>query len=410
MVLTLDFSAKLGRFDQSFVVKLIKDFFLLLVLVGMVEMGARFALTLYDFYGKEREVTRLAAERLASDVRDVMVNSGGPVAARTLYPILQKNYQARGLEIAIEPSRVTVTSIREIYGFTPKGIKPVWPDGEHHAFTVQILADDFCLSCHTEASVGDSLGNVTIRNYLSENLDVWWEEVRLSGIMSLFKIILDTTLLFFLLKVRLEPVLSLRSVVARLAKGGSDISHRAPIKSADEFGELASDLNRFLDRLVHILEDLRSVLDRVAALNQRLETIHAQMTTGFDAIGEGLAAATKEVFLRKGRKPVLSRDWLDAIKNTRDLAHHALKGGPDEALLDQGLKGFFDQLEDAVRMAEQLFEGKDAAESALLGLSGDVRAFSHFMGEMANLEDKMQAIAETGQGLVGRLIAPESED
>ena len=406
----MDFSTKLGRFDQSFVVKLIKDFFLLLVLVGTVEMGVRFMVTLYDFYGAERETTRIAAERLASDVRKMMVNSGGPVAARTLYPILRKNYQARGLVIAIEPSDVTVTSIEEIYEFTPKGIPPVWPEGEHHAFKVEIEADEFCLSCHTQAKVGDALGSVTIRNYLSSNLDVWWREVRLSGIMSLFKIILDTTLLFFLLKVRLEPVLSLRSVVASLAKGGSDISHRAPIKSADEFGELASDLNRFLDRLVHILEDLRSVLGRVAALNHRLETVHSRMAAGFEAIGNGLAAATQEVFVRKDHEPVLSREWLDAIKSTRELAMHALKGAPDEAKLDRGLNSFFDQLEEAVDMASRLFDRKDAAESALLALSGNVRAFSGFMSEMAILEDKMQAIAQTGQGLVDRLIAPQNQN
>ncbi|MCH8861365.1 MAG: HAMP domain-containing protein [Proteobacteria bacterium] len=406
----MDFSEKLGRFDQSFVVKLIKDFFLLLVLVGTIEMGVRFALTLYDFYGAERETTRIAAERLASDVRKMMVNSGGPVAARTLYPILRKNYQARGLVIAIEPSEVTVTSIEDIYDFTPKGIPPDWPEGEHHAFTVTIEADEFCLSCHTQARVGDALGSVTIRSYLSSSLDGWWQELRLSGIMSLFKIILDTTLLFFLLRVRLEPVLSLRSVVSRLAKGGSDISHRAPIKSADEFGELASDLNRFLDRLALILEDLRSVLGRVAALNHRLEEVHIQMAAGFKAISDGLATAIQEAFRRKDREPVLSPEWLDAIKSTRGLALHALKGGPAEAGLGQDLEGFFDQLEQAVDMAGRLFERKDAAESALLELSGDVRAFSRFMGEMAILEDRMQAIAETGQGLVDRLIAPEGGD
>lgn len=406
----MDFSEKLGRFDQSFVVKLIKDFFLLLVLVGTIEMGVRFALTLYDFYGVERETTRIAAERLASDVRKMMVNSGGPVAARTLYPILRKNYQARGLVIAIEPSEVTVTSIEDIYDFTPRGIPPDWPEGEHHSFTVAIEADEFCLACHTQARVGDALGSVTIRSYLSSSLDGWWREVRLSGIMSLFKIILDTTLLFFLLRVRLEPVLSLRSVVASLAKGGSDISHRAPIKSADEFGELASDLNRFLDRLALILEDLRSVLGRVAALNHRLEDVHIQMAAGFKAISDGLATATQEAFRQKDREPVLSPEWLDAIKSARGMALHALKGGPAEARLGQDLEGFFDQLEQAVDMAGRLFERKDAAESALLELSGDVRAFSRFMGEMAILEDRMQAIAETGQGLVDRLIAPEGRD
>ncbi len=39
----------------------------------------------------------------------------------------------------------------------------------------------------------------------------------------------------------------------------------------------------------------------------------------------------------------------------------------------------------------------------------DVRAFGHFMGEMAILEEKMQAIAETGQSLVNRLMGADSK-
>ncbi len=48
--------------------------------------------------------------------------------------------------------------------------------------------------------------------------------------------------------------------------------------------------------------------------------------------------------------------------------------------------------------------------NSLVAIAGDVRAFSHFMGEMAILEEKMQAIAETGQSLVDRLIKREDKD
>ncbi len=129
----MDQNSKLGRFDQSFVVKMIRDFFLLLLLVSALELGIRFGIVLYEFYQEEPKVTRLAAERLASDVKDIMVNSGGPVAARTLYPILRDNHEARGLVIAVEPTAATVASIEGIFKFTPKGIPAAWPEGRHHA-------------------------------------------------------------------------------------------------------------------------------------------------------------------------------------------------------------------------------------------------------------------------------------
>ena len=315
----LDTTAKLGRFDQSFIVKMITDFFVLLLVVGILELGIRFFLVLYDFYGTQAEITQVAADRLAADIRKIMVNRGGPVAARTLYPILTENHNARGLEIAIAPSRKTIDSIKQRFDFTPRGIPSDWPQGRHHEVSIIIRAEQFCLSCHTKAKVGDPLGTITVRSYLSESLTLWWTEVRLSGVLGLFKIVVDTVLLFFLLRIRMEPLLTLRSVVSRLSRAGNDLSLRAPIKSTDEFGELASDLNQFLDRLNLILGDLGTVLEQVAALNKRLKTVQSQSRDGLQEISKGLAEATRSLFAAKRSEPLLSREWLETVKA---VTHH----------------------------------------------------------------------------------------
>ncbi len=398
--------AKLGRFDQSFVVKMIKDFFLLLLIVGFIEMGIRFAVVLYDFYEVETEKTRQAADRLASDVRGIMVNSGGPVAARTLYPILEDNHSARGFEIAIEPSAVTVSSIEDAFDYTPRGISANWSEGENHSYSIAVRAEEFCLSCHTQARAGDVLGTVTVRRYLSTNLEAWWKEVRLSGMMGLLKIVLDTTLLFFLLRARLEPVISLRTVVAGLAKGGSDLSFRAPVKSADEFGELASDLNRFLDRLTHILDDLRAVLARVAELNQRLETIHERMTGGFRDIGENLTSATREAFSALSQDSRLSSEWLTSVQAAVRETLAAVNNKNGRRALEQHLKVLCKLLTDGADEAGQFKQNYIKAGDPLITLTSDVRTFGQFMGELAILEEQMQAIAETGNRLLDRLIEP----
>jgi hypothetical protein len=49
-----------------------------------------------------------AADELAENVRSIMRNEGGPVAARTVYPILEQNWSDLGYCIAITPSPVTV--------------------------------------------------------------------------------------------------------------------------------------------------------------------------------------------------------------------------------------------------------------------------------------------------------------
>jgi len=82
---------------------------------------------------------------------------------------------------------------------------------------------------------------------------------------------------------------------------------------------------------------------------------------------------------------------------------------PDKKEIAAGVETLFSQLEEVVDEAQRLRSGIDATGQALVDISGDVRAFSQFMGEMAILEEKMQAIAETGQSLVERLIEADSK-
>ncbi len=45
-----------------------------------------------------------------------------------------------------------------------------------------------------------------------------------------------------------------------------------------------------------------------------------------------------------------------------------------------------------------------------MGLSANLRAFSHFIGEMAVLEEKMQAISASGRYLVVRLLKRDEDE
>ena len=70
-----------GRFEQSFMFHMIRDFFLLLLAVAAVELGIRYAALLYDFRTAEPQRVQRAAAQLAEDVKSIMLNAGGPTAA-----------------------------------------------------------------------------------------------------------------------------------------------------------------------------------------------------------------------------------------------------------------------------------------------------------------------------------------
>jgi methyl-accepting chemotaxis protein len=227
-------------------------------------MGVRYAAMTYEFKTTEKERINRAAQQLPDDVKAIMLNSGGPVAAQTVYPILDRNYQGLGLAIAVVPSPVTVDSIQQTFQF--------------------------------------------------------------------------------------KPLLSLRSTTAALAKGVMNLSPRATVKSTDEFGELAADLNHFLDRV---------------------KRIAAREMGSFEVIVQTL-------------------DELISAKLPNDKDAQSLKGKLEQ------LRASFMKVSDVVRDVTPAPVLVDKEASQYLALSQALR-------EMATLEGSMQRVAEAGRTLVKRL-------
>lgn len=391
-----------GRFDQSFAVHMIRDFFLLLLIVVVAELGARFLHAWWEFEHDELEEIQIVGERLAHDINLLMLNSGGPVAARTIYPILKRGHEKIGHLIAVEPSAATVLSIEDVFDFTPVGIPAAWPDnGKHHTFTVELLAEEFCTTCHLHVEVGETLGQVTVRSYFSTYLEDWWAEVRLTGLVGIGKIFLHTLILFFILRVRMEPLMSLRAAVGSLANAGSDLAIRAKVGSHDEFGELAEDLNQFLDRIGHVIEDLCGVLDRISALNSELTDIQGRVGGRFDNLEAGFDRLNQAAFQANRGDPLLSSEWLNAasVVITALTEQSSVSRGGEKEFME-----FLDHLRAVASRAEKIWERYEEFNASAISMSADMRKLSRHLGEMAIIEEKMQDIAVMGQKLADRLM------
>jgi len=397
------FSLNFGRFDRSFVIRMIRDFFLVLLVMIFLELAARLVIMVYRFNFQEKPATRVAAERLATDITSIMINSGGPVAARTIYPILKKNNEDLGFAIAIQPAPVTVKSIESMFGFKPQGIPPDWAEGRHHEFTVKLQAEALCLKCHYQAKVSEVLGQVTVRNYWSSHLARWLEEAQITTVIGMGDILLHTIVLFLLLKLRMEPLLILRAVVAQLAKAGADLSHRAPVNSDDEFGELAHDLNLLLERINHIFEDLGSVLAKVIALNHRFVQVHGQTSERYARVMGGVTDLAKTTFRNQKNDPLLSEEWLHSVEALLAALQHAFQNHPELADLGSRTNKALLPLNQLSQRARGLFSDYEALGDRVITLSSNLHEFSHFLEEMAILEEKMQGIAELGQAMLERL-------
>lgn len=392
-------SPLIGRFDQSFLIHMIRDFFVILVAVTVLEFTLKAALVYYSFRVSGPDRAQEVADDLADNVRSIMRNEGGPVAARTVYPILEQNWDDLGFRIAITPSPVTIRSIEEGFDFTPEGIpQGDWPDATHNLGHVAITAEPFCLACHTEADVGDVLGEVTVRRDLATDFTQWAEDMRLTGMLSLGKIVLHSFLLFLILRARLEPLLGLRAVVSNLARAYGGLTHRAEIRTADEFGVLARDLNLFLDRVCRLMEELDQVLARVVSVNADIVKIQSDLRDRIDSLTGRIRRLERSAMLSAKAEPRLSQAWFDAARRAvSDLeARRADAGEGDIGSIVEDLRAVVTNAEAQIETSERVF--------ADLGELGDEsEKLKRAMAEMIRLEERMEGIVETGSVLVQRI-------
>ncbi|MEM8751951.1 MAG: histidine kinase [Pseudomonadota bacterium] len=389
----------IGRFDKSFLIQMIRDFFVILVLVAALEFSLKAGLVYWSYETDGEAEAATAAQEIAENVRSIMINEGGPVAARALYPIIEKNWADLGYVIAVEPSPVTIASIEETFDFTPKGVPAAFPEGRHKAASVELVAAQTCLGCHVTASVGDVLGVVTVRNYLSKDFAAWWREIGLTAGLAIGKIVFHSILLFILLRARLEPLMRLRSVVGDLAKAYGGLDRRAEVRSTDEFGVLARDLNLFLDRIAKLVGELDAVLRKVVSVNDDIISIQSELREKVDAFSANARRIERRAMMSAKREPLLSNAWFEAVSGSIDDLDQALAAAeeaPGAAKIVATLRGVVDNAEAQIRSSEALFA--DLAE-----LGEDADGFRAAVAEMARLEERMKGVIETGTLLVRRL-------
>ena len=400
-----------GFFERSFMFRMIRDFFLLLVIVAILELGLRYAAILYEFKNNEPSRVQEIADTLSNDIRSIMLNAGGPTAARTIYPIIDKNYNDLGFLVAVEPSQITVDSIMVSQNMEAFGLQQLWPSGHHTEAKVDISAEQYCLGCHIKAKVGDILGTVTVRSYFDRKLDVWLEEVEVAaGVLSM-NILIHTLVLFLLLKIRMQPLLDLRSTVSNLARGLVDISPRTNTNSEDEFGELATDLNHFLDRITLVVRDLDNILGEVLSVGDRLNVLTKQLNSQclemrgvlFPVDREGENGTKKLELIAAREAGAVGSIKGTALALTNKNGSKAKNLNEEFSLLLSQLENAFTELHSGVReMAEsEKKRGKNLDRYDL---------FLNALKEMALLEATMQRVAKNGRETLRRIVRVNDND
>ena len=210
---------------------------------------------------------------------------------------------------------------------------------------------------------------------------------------------MHSVLLFLILRSRMEPLLRLRSVVSSLSKAYTDLGQRAELRTSDEFGVLARDLNVFLDRIGRLVEELSQVLNRVVDVNDDILQVQGDLRAQVDGVVSRSRSLERDAMFRAKREPRLSNAWFDSVKHSIANLDETLSGvnaSPEASRLLEDLRAVVANAEDQISNSEHLYLS--------LGKLGDeAEMLKGPLAEMTRLEERMVGIIDTGTGLVSRL-------
>jgi methyl-accepting chemotaxis protein len=103
----------------------------------------------------------------------------------------------------------------------------------------------------------------------------------ISAAISLAILIFSLVFMLILLRMLFKPIIELRDRIHDLSDGDADLTKRIDVKTKDELGEIANDMNIFIGNLQTIVQEVKVASEDVASGNSELAATMEELSTTF---------------------------------------------------------------------------------------------------------------------------------
>lgn len=153
-----------------------------------------------------------------------------------------------------------------------------------------------CTGCHVGTSVGDTLGVLSVSIPMANVHEAMLGSLKRTGGLLVSIIVASLVMVYFLLhKFILAPLGQLNAITQDIAAGEGDLTKRVPVTGKDELGELAGNVNQFIEKLQRAIRRVGEVTDQVASASAELSATADEMAKGADTQTQRMAQSATAV-------------------------------------------------------------------------------------------------------------------
>lgn len=223
---------------------------------------------------------------------------------------------------------------------------------------------------------------------LYANVDRLLLKMLLTGAVCLTILILSIILLVRYLKGNIDKVNSLAQKL-----GSGDLTGNIQIKSEDEFGQMARNLNKMTDNIKEIIVNIADYSNDLSAASEELSATAEEVSSQFETINESVGVINTGVLETTATAEEISASMQEIDLNINVLSDKALDGNDNSLKIKERASEVQQNSKDAIEETEKVYNDRERKILKSIEESKVVEEIRVIADTIANVADQTNLLA-----------------